>query len=184
MCFTTQGQSPHLTLGRERRRRRRIGITGTSVSLRRERSKWREGKGTTTEALLPVMVGVARDMCLRMEGVMAIRIRTQSITIAIVTRSIVTVEERVMFGGVAGGGEEVIKVGVFLLVCMHLTMCLGEDGRRDDRDSSDNRRKAPSNAWARGRPSSLGAGAGGGVPKNPVILKRNVEEEAPVSGCN
>lgn len=44
-------------------------------------------------------------------------------------------------------------------------------------DSEHQRRVAPvsSNAWTKGKPSSLGG------PQKPIILKRKVEEESPVS---
>ena len=57
-------------------------------------------------------------------------------------------------------------------------------GRRSDEDrprrtgdrDSDAPRKATSNAWAKGKPSSLGG------PHKPIILKRKVvDEEPPVS---
>ena len=58
----------------------------------------------------------------------------------------------------------------------------GEDRSRHvegDRESEGSQRKGAtsSNAWAKGKPSSLGG------PQKPIILKRKVEEEAPVRIC-
>lgn len=55
----------------------------------------------------------------------------------------------------------------------------GGGGRRDTEggEFEGQRRNASSsgNAWSKGKPSSLGG------PQKPIILKRKVEEEAPVS---